>query len=172
MEDAPCRAVGGPGGARSGQPDASDGAGTQECLHGDAWTSRQARPGAEQAHPGQIEERCREEKIPFPQDAGRGLLMRMLRESLATTGECVVTFGQYKNYLFKEVPEDYLAWAIKEWKATDECSPDLDRLARWADRMRSTPSRGEGYVNPEVLAQTPPPRASLRQQLLRAVHQD
>ena len=47
MEDAPCRVVGGPGGARS----ASDGAGTQECLHGDAWTSRQARTGAEQAHP-------------------------------------------------------------------------------------------------------------------------
>ena len=52
MEDAPCGAVGGPGRARSGQPIASDGAGTQECLHGDAWTSRQARTGAEQAHPG------------------------------------------------------------------------------------------------------------------------
>ena len=52
MEDAPCRAAGSPGGARSGQPGTSDGAGTQECLHGDAWTSRQARTGTEQAHPG------------------------------------------------------------------------------------------------------------------------
>ena len=55
----------------------------------------------------------------------------MLRYSMETTGDSEVTFGQYKNYLFKEVPKDYLEWAITEWSTSSQCSPDLARLARW-----------------------------------------
>jgi uncharacterized protein (DUF3820 family) len=54
-----------------------------------------------------------------------------------------VTFGQYKNYLFREVPEEYLKWAIVEWTQSGQCSPALARLARWADqREKAPPSLG------------------------------
>ena len=56
-----------------------------------------------------------EEGLEIPPKATQGLLMRMLRYSMETTGESEVTFGQYKTYLYKEVPKDYLEWAITEW---------------------------------------------------------
>ena len=84
----------------------------------------------------QLKEPCREEGMEIPPKATQGLLMRMLRYSFETTGEGEVTFGRYKNYLFKEVPRDSLDWPIDEWSSASQCSPDLARLARWVDRQR------------------------------------
>lgn len=110
----------------------------------------------------QLKERCLEEGLEIPPKATQGLLMRMLRYSMETTGDSEVTFGQYKNYLFKEVPKDYLEWAITEWSTSSQCSPDLARLARWADRQRQGVSRSQGYgakssKDPELTAKTKPP---------------
>ena len=63
---------------------------------------------------------------------------------METTGESEVTFGQYKNYVFKEVPE-YLEWAINEWRTAGQCSPYLARLARWADSQKSLGASSQGY---------------------------
>jgi uncharacterized protein (DUF3820 family) len=113
----------------------------------------------------QLKERCLEEGLEIPPKATQGLLMRMLRYSMETTGDSEVTFGQYKNYLFREVPEEYLKWAIVEWTQSGQCSPDLARLARWADqREKAPPSLGYGgssSVDPERLAKTRPPHAVL-----------
>eukprot|EP00435_Cladocopium_sp_Y103_P029729 s4082_g7.t1 len=95
----------------------------------------------------QLKERCIEEGIEIPAKATHGLLLRLLRQSMETSGDSEVTFGQYKHYLFREVPADYLEWAIKEWTQAEQCSPDLARLARWADRTnKGMVERSRGYL--------------------------
>ena len=71
MEDAPRRAFGGPGGARSRRLGASDGARVEECLHGDEGTSRQARAGIEQAHPGPAAREVPRGEDPVPSGCGK-----------------------------------------------------------------------------------------------------
>lgn len=93
----------------------------------------------------QLIERCQDEGLTVPEKPTRGLLLRILRFSTMTDENSEVTCGQYKNYLFKEVPQDYLDWAIKEWEKGGQCSADLARLAKWAKKQReSPPDRGYG----------------------------
>eukprot|EP00435_Cladocopium_sp_Y103_P075845 s9_g66.t1 len=114
----------------------------------------------------QLKERCVEEHLAFPHNATQGVLLRLLRFSLETNEDSEVTFGQYKNYLFKEVPKDYLEWAVREWKTAEECCPDLARLASWAERRQRNQAAASGYgskswVEPETLAKHRPPAPAL-----------
>ena len=113
----------------------------------------------------QLKEKCREEGLVIPEKAMQGLLLRLLRYSMETSGETEVTFGQYKHYIYREVPEEYLQWAVTEWTQSENCIPDLARLARWADRRdQAPPSRGYGArssVDPELTAKNKPPPARL-----------
>ena len=82
-------------------------------------------------------------------------------------GEQVVPFGKYKSWMYKEIPEAYLHWAIKETNANSNSSPDLVKLANWAKEdleKRATQARVAGAVpmaeDPEVRAKHPPPPVS------------
>jgi hypothetical protein len=70
--------------------------------------------------------------------------------------------------MYKEIPETYLRWAIKETGANANSSPDLVKLANWAKEdleKRATQARVAGAVpaseDPEVKAKYPPPPMSL-----------
>ena len=58
--------------------------------------------------------------------------MKMLREHTQDDGEKVVAFGRYKAWMFKEVPQGYLDWAVKEVKQNPNASEDLRQLASYA----------------------------------------
>eukprot|EP00435_Cladocopium_sp_Y103_P070748 s785_g36.t1 len=67
----------------------------------------------------------------------------------APSGQEVVCFGSYKGYMYKEVNEPYLQWAMEEVASNPQHSPDLARLARWA---QARPMTGMAYrhTNPEA----------------------
>ena len=90
----------------------------------------------------------------------RGLLMKLLRENAPPTGDEVVCFGMYKGYLYKEVNEKYLQWAMEEVAANPQHSLDLARLARWAQARSTTPGTGSRPSAPEVGAVVPLPKAA------------
>ena len=95
-------------------------------------------------------------------------MIKLLREKVQLAGEQVVTFGKYKSWMYKEISETYLKWAIKETDANTNASPDLVKLANWAKedlQKRATQARVAGAVpaseDPEVKAKYPPPPMSL-----------
>ena len=72
-----------------------------------------------------------ENNVPVPEKATRGLLMRMIREEAQSAEENIVCFGKYKGWLYKEIPEAYLSWAISEVGKNPNASEDLRRLANF-----------------------------------------
>ena len=72
-----------------------------------------------------------ENNVPVPEKATRGLLMRMIREEAQSAEENIVCFGKYKAWLYKEIPEAYLSWAISEVGKNPIASEDLRRLANF-----------------------------------------
>ena len=75
-----------------------------------------------------------------------------------------MTFGKYRSWLYQEVPEGYMEWAVKEVQANTQSPPDLKIFAAWAVgelERRMERSRAKGNVaakeDPEVKAVIPPP---------------
>ena len=55
----------------------------------------------------------------------------MIREEVQSAEENIVCFGKYKGWLYKEIPETYLSWAISEVGKNPNASEDLRRLANF-----------------------------------------
>ena len=110
--------------------------------------------------------------LELPPKPTRGLLLKMLREAIQPPTDRVMTFGKYKSWLYKEVPESYMEWSIKEVRANTNASPDLRMFSNWAEQelaARKQRAKSSGYVtvsdDPEVRAMTmidPPDVASVR----------
>ena len=112
----------------------------------------------------ELENTAKELDIALPPKPTSGLMQKLIRERAQPSGEQVVTFGMYKSWMCCEVPEQYLQWSIKEVKANPHSSPDLQRLATWAQAdlaRRKTIHQKQGYVDhnsdPEVKAVVRPP---------------
>ncbi|CAL1132729.1 unnamed protein product [Cladocopium goreaui] len=109
----------------------------------------------------ELKDKCAAEGIAMPDSKlTRGLLMKLLRENAPPTGDEVVCFGMYKGYLYKEVNEKYLEWAMEEVAANPQHSLDLARLARWAQARSTMPGTGSRPSAPEVGAVVPLPKAA------------
>ena len=52
--------------------------------------------------------------VDYPARANRGLLMRLLRDHGSGGASRVLSFGRFKGYMYKETPESYRNWAIRE----------------------------------------------------------
>ena len=109
----------------------------------------------------QLKEKCLLEGIVLPEKPTRGTMMKMLRDNLPPTDEEKVCFGSFKGYLYKEVNEGYLEWAQREVKENPNHSPDLARLARWAQARGDLPGAPSGSGDPELSAKVPVPKAVL-----------
>ena len=109
----------------------------------------------------QLKEKCLLEGIALPEKPTRGTMMKMLRDNLPPTDEEKVCFGSFKGYLYKEVNEGYLEWAQREVKENPNHSPDLARLARWAQARGDLPGAPSGSGDPELSAKVPVPKAVL-----------
>ncbi|CAE7721415.1 GIP [Symbiodinium sp. KB8] len=75
--------------------------------------------------------------------------------------EAIVTFGRHKDKLYKEVPTQYLEWAMMEVgeRGAESSGPDLVSLANYA-KAKLQPEETESY-NPEVNSKVPlPPESS------------
>ena len=78
------------------------------------------------------------------------------------SGDQLMTFGKYKTWMFKEVPQNYLEWAIKEVAANQGASPELVHFANWSrTELATRKAKAENAVgvavDPEVSAVIPVP---------------
>jgi len=108
--------------------------------------------------------KCLEEGLALPPKPTRGLLMRMLRENTPPGDTEKVCFGSYKGYMYKEVNPQYLEWAMREVAANPQHSPDLARLAQWAQARQTRPppaGAASGSGDPEQSPSLPVPEGAL-----------
>ena len=80
----------------------------------------------------ELKAKCTEHSLRVPTKATRGLLIKMLRHASQPSGVQVMNFGKYKSWMYKEVPVDYLRWAVWESEANDTAGDDLCHFAAWA----------------------------------------
>ena len=107
-----------------------------------------------------LKEKCLIEGIQVPEQYTRCTLMKLLRDTKAPTAEEKVCFGSYKGYMYKEVHEGYLQWAMEEVRQNPSHSPDLARLARWAAARGKEEASGtaSGSGDPEEHPVVPLPK--------------
>ena len=85
---------------------------------------------------------CQRRGLSVPEKATRGHLMLLIREAKITPiDDTVVIYGCHKGRLYKEVPQQYLDWAVKEVKTNENAGEELRKLANWT--MRRQVSRAE-----------------------------
>ncbi|CAE7707470.1 GIP [Symbiodinium sp. CCMP2592] len=87
----------------------------------------------------ELQEKAGELNVKINSRMGKGEIMRAIRDFTRAPDEEVVSFGRFRNYMYKEVPESYLQWSIRETTANSGASDDLKRLAAWAS-TRETPT--------------------------------
>ena len=100
-------------------------------------------------------------QIPIPPRATKGQLQLLIRDaSTREKAEAIVTFGRHRNKLYKEVPTQYLEWAMLEVRerGVESSGPDLVSLANYA-KAKLRPEEVESY-NPEINSRVPLPAES------------
>lgn len=114
----------------------------------------------------QLIEECTKAKIDLPQKPTRGQLMLLLRDSKNSPDETVVPFGRYRGWMYQEVPQGYMEWAVREVIANTNPSPDLVKFANWANGKLTSMRERKGYplknleADPEAKAKVKPPTLS------------
>ncbi|CAE7353792.1 GIP [Symbiodinium sp. CCMP2592] len=106
----------------------------------------------------QLKAQAVEYQIEMPTKPTKGQLQMLIRDAATRNkAEALVTFGRHRGKLFKEVPSQYLDWAMKEVKArgVENSGPDLVSLANYA-RSLLEPEETITY-NPEIDARVPLP---------------
>ena len=78
--------------------------------------------------------KAEENGVELPAKPTRGLVIRLLRDASQEMGDSIMTFGRYKTWMYREVPETYMEWAVKEHAAKGKASdPQLAMFAIWAE---------------------------------------
>ncbi|OLQ01617.1 hypothetical protein AK812_SmicGene15619 [Symbiodinium microadriaticum] len=80
----------------------------------------------------ELRAKASELQVMINDSMGKGEIIKHIRDFTRAPDEEVVSFGRFRNYMYKDVPESYLMWAIRETKANVGASDDLKRLANWA----------------------------------------
>ena len=135
-------------------------------LENDDLTKKTTSLGLSRMTMADLVAKCRKEEIAIPEKPTKGLLMRLLRDSIPPDSDEEVIFGRYRGYTYKEVPADYMQWAAEEAKVNPNKSADLERISRTgdyhgnevhsdgsgSDRFYTPASHGDG-ISPEGVAE-------------------
>ena len=123
--------------------------------------ANEAMKGISKATLEDLIQRARTLNVSLPPKPTRGWLIRALRDATDTPAETLVTFGKFKGWMFKEVPQQYLDWSIAEVDGNVNASEELRLLANWArqqvDKPKANPRTRSLATDPEALAKIPPP---------------
>ncbi|CAE7213744.1 GIP [Symbiodinium sp. CCMP2592] len=113
----------------------------------------------------QLKEKAMVQGYHLPPHATKGTIMRILRDQGGMSGESILGFGRFRGNRYKDTPESYRTWAIREVTTHDNPSEDLvmfanwwqGELHRWRDSpaTKTSPSTAAGYLDPEEHAMIP-----------------
>ncbi|CAE7268957.1 unnamed protein product [Symbiodinium sp. CCMP2456] len=94
-------------------------------------TAAQKMQGLSSMKREELVAKAKEMGVMVPDRITKGNLLRMIRTTVSTTGDTVMTIGRWKGSLYREIPRDYARWALEETTRTSNSSPELAMFARW-----------------------------------------
>ncbi|CAE7794897.1 unnamed protein product, partial [Symbiodinium microadriaticum] len=113
----------------------------------------------------ELKEKAMELGYHIPPYATKGTLMRILRDQKGMGPQSILGFGRFKGKAFKDTPESYRTWALKEVSSHDNPSEELVMFANWwqgelhrwndAREARTSPKEVPDYLDPELNAKIP-----------------
>ncbi|CAE7540486.1 RE2 [Symbiodinium natans] len=103
-------------------------------------------------------------QVPVPPKATKGLIMRLIRDNLNTPANELISFGRWRGYEYREVPDDYGRWAASEVKQSPNAHPDLVRYARWWEGQQEAAEVGDmmAAIDRKSITSSPPYPSSHR----------
>ncbi|CAE7261007.1 RE2 [Symbiodinium sp. CCMP2592] len=78
-----------------------------------------------------LKEKAREMGVMVPDKITKGNLLRLIRSTVSTESDTVMTIGRWKGSLYREIPDSYGSWAAAEVARSQNSSPELAMFARW-----------------------------------------
>ncbi|CAE7689238.1 unnamed protein product [Symbiodinium sp. CCMP2592] len=85
----------------------------------------------------ELKAKATELKVEFPSNITKGNLLRLIRDSVNTPGNELITFGKHRGKEYQEVPDAYGRWAVHEVNGNSNSSDDLVRFAKWWHKNRA-----------------------------------
>ncbi|CAE7219835.1 unnamed protein product, partial [Symbiodinium sp. KB8] len=79
----------------------------------------------------ELRAKAMELEAPLPAKASKGLILKLIRDSLSTPAKTLMTIGRWRGCEYREIPEDYGRWALAETTRSENSHPDLVRYAKW-----------------------------------------
>ena len=79
----------------------------------------------------ELRAKAQELDVDLPERATRGLILKLIRASLNTPANTLMTIGRWRGSEYREIPSSYGRWAVEETARSDNAHPDLIRYARW-----------------------------------------
>ncbi|CAE7245906.1 unnamed protein product [Symbiodinium sp. CCMP2592] len=74
-------------------------------------TSGQKMKGLSSMNLPDLKEKAREMGVMVPDKITKGNLLRLIRSTLSTEGDMIMTIGRWKGSLYREIPDSYGSWA-------------------------------------------------------------
>ncbi|CAE7294300.1 GIP [Symbiodinium sp. CCMP2592] len=82
----------------------------------------------------ELRAKANELHFAIPEKASKGLILKLVRESLNTPANTLMTIGRWRGCEYQEIPASYGNWAMEETRRSDNSHPDLIRYARWYEQ--------------------------------------
>ncbi|CAE6947744.1 unnamed protein product [Symbiodinium sp. CCMP2592] len=78
-----------------------------------------------------LSKKAAEMGVMVPDRVTKGNLLRLVRSTVSSTGDTIMTIGRWKGSLFRDIPDSYGSWAVAETARSENSSPELVMYARW-----------------------------------------
>ncbi|CAE6942423.1 RE2 [Symbiodinium sp. CCMP2592] len=100
----------------------------------------------------ELKEKARELSVDLPTKATKGQILKLIRESLNTPDNTLMTIGRWRGSEYQEIPPSYGRWAVEEIRRSSNAHPDLVRFGRWRENASKAKIPDEdvdaSYVTP------------------------
>ena len=105
----------------------------------------------------ELRKKALEMGVAIPDKTSKGNLLRLIRSSVSTGADSLMTIGRWKGCLYKEIPDDYGSWALTETERTPNSSPELIMYARWWKENRLNDPKETAIRDSGSDLEDPPP---------------
>ncbi|OLP99804.1 hypothetical protein AK812_SmicGene17601 [Symbiodinium microadriaticum] len=94
-------------------------------------TATQRMKGLSSLNLPELIEKAKELNVMVPERTTKGALLKLIRSTVSSPADTLVTFGRWKGSTYREVPDEYGRWAATEVTRSPNCSVELMMFAKW-----------------------------------------
>ncbi|CAE7510826.1 GIP [Symbiodinium sp. CCMP2592] len=98
----------------------------------------------------ELTKKATEMGVHVPEKVTKGALLKLIRDTVSSPGDTIMTIGRWKGSLYTEIPDSYGSWAAAEVARSPNSSPELVMYARWwSEQQKNKAGRAKIPVEDE-----------------------